>query len=87
MPGKLFDDVSRLPGWERVDYLGHLDRENCRDVLSRSFAGLVLFHPAPNHVCAYPTKMFEYMMAGIPVIASRIGGLPETNGVRRDQIA
>ncbi|PSS47912.1 glycosyltransferase family 4 protein [Pseudomonas sp. BBP2017] len=58
------------PGWERVDELGFIDREGVRDALSRSVAGLVTFLPAPNHVDAQPNKMFEYMSAGVPVIAS-----------------
>ena len=33
-------------------------------------AGVVLYHPELNHINAQPNKMFEYMAAGIPVIAS-----------------
>ncbi|MBE9059133.1 glycosyltransferase family 4 protein [Sphaerospermopsis sp. LEGE 08334] len=59
-----------LTGWQNVRALGQLNRQEVADVLSRSVAGLVLFCPAPNHVDAQPNKMFEYMSAGIPVIAS-----------------
>jgi glycosyltransferase involved in cell wall biosynthesis len=62
--------VRAMAGWQRVNELGFLDRTGVRDVLSRSMAGLVTFHPAPNHIDAQPNKMFEYMSAGIPVIAS-----------------
>lgn len=62
--------VKHLPGWISVNQLGQLERTAVKDVLSKSLAGLVTFHPLPNHVDAQPNKMFEYMSAGIPVIAS-----------------
>jgi len=57
-------------GWRQVMELGHINRTEVKEVLARSMAGLVLFHPEPNHINAQPNKMFEYMSAGIPVIAS-----------------
>lgn len=62
--------VKALSGWGAVEEHGQLDREGVRNVLGRSVAGLVTFLPMPNHVDAQPNKMFEYMSAGIPVIAS-----------------
>lgn len=59
-----------MPGWKAVNELGFVDRDGVRQVLGRSVAGLVTFHPLPNHLDAQPNKMFEYMSAGIPVIAS-----------------
>jgi glycosyltransferase involved in cell wall biosynthesis len=63
-------DVKRMAGWSRVDALGFLDRAGVRNVLGRSIAGLVVLHPLVNYLDALPVKMFEYMAAGIPVIAS-----------------
>ncbi len=63
-------EVKRFHGWARVDELGWLGRDGVCQVLARSMAGLVLFHPLPNHIDAQPNKMFEYMSAGLPVIAS-----------------
>ncbi|MCT8982375.1 glycosyltransferase family 4 protein [Shewanella algae] len=57
-------------GWQRVDPLGFVGREEVRDLLSRCVGGLVTFLPSPNHVDAQPNKMFEYMSAGVPVIGS-----------------
>lgn len=58
------------PGWAKVNDLGFLDRPGVRDVMQRSVAGVVNFLPLPNHLDSLPTKMFEYMSSGIPVIAS-----------------
>ena len=63
-------EVSAMPGWARVDELGMLSRLEVRDVMARSLAGIVTFLPEPNHIASQPNKMFEYMSAGLPVIAS-----------------
>jgi glycosyltransferase involved in cell wall biosynthesis len=70
LPAELHHDLSTLSGWSRVDYLGTLKRSSVAELLGNVRAGLVLFRREPCHVSAYPTKMFEYMSAGIPVIAS-----------------
>lgn len=57
-------------GWQNVDALGFLDRKEVAQVLARSVGGLVTFLPSPNHIDAQPNKMFEYMSAGVPVVAS-----------------
>lgn len=64
-------DCHSMPEWRFVDQLGFLNRSGIRETLGRSFAGLVTLHPVINYVDALPVKMFEYMAAGIPVIASR----------------
>ena len=35
--------------------------------------GIVYLWPEPNHLFAIPNKVFEYMMAGLPVVAADIG--------------
>jgi glycosyltransferase involved in cell wall biosynthesis len=59
-------------GWKKVNFLGFLSREEIVDVLNTSKVGMVNLHPTINYVDALPVKLFEYMLAGIPVIASNI---------------
>lgn len=58
------------PGWVRVRNHGMLDQPSTFRLLRRVRAGLVLYHAEPNHVESLPQKIFEYMGARLPVIAS-----------------
>ncbi len=69
-PHGLERELSVIRGWERVRLLGWCERAQVAQLLGQSRAGLVVFRPAPNHVEAQPNKLFEYMAAGLPVIAS-----------------
>mgnify|MGYP002712993679 CR=1 FL=1 len=66
------DEVRTYNGWQKVNELGFLNRDGVTKVIGRSKAGIVTLHPIVNYVDALPVKMFEYMAAGIPVIASNI---------------
>jgi glycosyltransferase involved in cell wall biosynthesis len=69
-PKNLGSDLEATTGWKFLERFGFLKREKVAELLANSRMGLVLFHPAPNHIDAQPNKLFEYMSAGIPVIAS-----------------
>jgi len=67
---ELREEIIGLPGSERAELLGILGRNEVATLLGRARVGLVLLHPVPNFVNALPVKLFEYMCAGVPVIAS-----------------
>lgn len=69
-PLRLRSVAQARPGWKHVVELGFVSRDQLREVLGEVRAGLVVFHPDPNNVRAQPNKLFEYMAAGLPVIAS-----------------
>jgi len=66
----LREEISRLAGSERAELLGPLGRREVAALLGRARVGLVLLHPMPNFINALPVKLFEYMSAGVPVVAS-----------------
>jgi glycosyltransferase involved in cell wall biosynthesis len=68
-PPVLADELRHIGG-ESVTVNGWASREVVSDALSRASAGLVVLHPVRNYLDSYPVKMFEYMAAGLPVIAS-----------------
>ncbi|WP_324811237.1 glycosyltransferase family 4 protein [Brevundimonas sp.] len=58
------------PGWARFNELGFLSRAGVAETLGASLAGLVTLQPTTAYTVSLPVKMFEYMAAGLPVIAS-----------------
>lgn len=69
-PANLEVEINALPGRSSVDFFGWADRKCVAQLLGQARAGFVLFQPAPNHMRAQPNKLFEYMAAGLPLIAS-----------------
>jgi glycosyltransferase involved in cell wall biosynthesis len=69
-PPELLLELQGLAGWRRVDYLGTQPRSSVQRLLGRARLGLVVLHPERDHVESMPTKLFEYMAAGLPVVAS-----------------
>ena len=63
-------ELKNYKGWSKVNEVGFISRNEVADVMSDSKAGIVTFYPEQNHINAQPNKIFEYMSAGLPVIAS-----------------
>jgi len=69
-PAELEEKARKLAEWEHVSYFGWRPAPEVYGVLKAADAGIVCLHPIPRHRVALSVKLFEYMAAGIPVIAS-----------------
>lgn len=71
-PSNYLSDLQNMGGYERTEYIGPISYEDVPEVLAGADAGIVCLQPIPNYLTAshLPVKLFEYMAAGIPVIAS-----------------
>lgn len=56
--------------YEKTRYIGKINRDKVNELYGCSRAGMLLYQPAQNHFEAQPIKMFEYMAAGLPFVAS-----------------
>jgi glycosyltransferase involved in cell wall biosynthesis len=63
-------ELAAEPSWKHVNWHGELDRNGIASLLNRVQVGLLVLHPDEAYLTSLPTKLFEYMAAGIPVIAS-----------------
>lgn len=64
------EEMRGEPGWSKVDFLGWRTQSTLGSEFARARVGMVVLHPVANYLDAMPTKMFEYMAAGLPFIAS-----------------
>jgi glycosyltransferase involved in cell wall biosynthesis len=69
-PLSFSNELAKTSGWRRVDFVGWLNRDQVAQALGKARAGLLLLHPKVNYLASLPTNLFEYMAAGLPVIAS-----------------
>ena len=60
-------ELRAAPG---VDLLGVLDRAGVGEALRSARLGLCVLWPQPNYLESTPVKLFEYLAAGLPVVAS-----------------
>ena len=69
-PANLVRELESMKGWARVRLLGWRSRSQVAELLNAARFGIVMFLPIANHVRSTPTKIFEYMSAGLPVLAT-----------------
>lgn len=55
-----------------VEFTGRLTPPQARAAIAGARVGLVLLAPDPNYVRSLPTKLFEYMLAGVPVVCAHV---------------
>jgi glycosyltransferase involved in cell wall biosynthesis len=64
------DELKSMPGWKFVDYRGVIGHGEVVTILASCAVGVVTLLPSATNNYSLPIKMFEYMAAGLPVIAS-----------------
>ncbi len=69
-PEEYKEEVKKIKGFEKTEYLGWISFDKMPYQLFKSDIGVICFLPEPNHINSCPNKLFEYMVAELPVIAS-----------------
>ena len=78
---RLRADLAALARNPQVHYLGLVDYESLPAYVARFDVGLIPYSANPYTASVWPLKYYEYLAAGIPVVASGLSGLPDS---RRD---
>lgn len=69
-PPTHLSELESLSGWPCAEYEGVIDHQAVSALLAQADIGLALLHPVPNYLISYPTKVFEYVAAGLSVVVS-----------------
>jgi glycosyltransferase involved in cell wall biosynthesis len=70
VPDSLENDCKNHEAWRNVKFIGYINRDEINEFLGKIRLGFVILEATPSYVVSLPVKMFEYMAAGIPFIAS-----------------
>ena len=55
---------------EKIVFYGRMNLDEGYVISSKCIAGLAVLKPIGNYIGSYPTKVFEYMAIGLPIITS-----------------
>lgn len=69
---QLRQEIDRAGLSEHVELVGKVPYEQAQVEAGAADIGLCLLHPIPNYLNSLATKIFEYMRAGVPVVATDI---------------
>ena len=69
-PSSLMEQCKLLPGWDKVAYMGHVDRTKLKQLSQKCFCGMCCILPTKAYTTTCSTKIFEYAGMYLPVIAS-----------------
>lgn len=69
---ELKKELMALPGWQQVRYEGYINAQRRDEILRTAKIGIVALHPVKKYMDALPTKLFEYMAAGLAVVCTDI---------------
>ncbi|MCB9222891.1 MAG: glycosyltransferase family 4 protein [Crocinitomicaceae bacterium] len=59
-----------LESCKNIEYISWTDRKSVLHKIKNAKIGIALYQPTKQNIYAQPRKLFEYMAAGIPIIAS-----------------
>jgi glycosyltransferase involved in cell wall biosynthesis len=63
---------------DMIDFIPYIETNRLVSTAAQADIGIVLFEPTSvNYAHALPNKFFEYLMAGLPVLASNIDTFEE----------
>jgi glycosyltransferase involved in cell wall biosynthesis len=70
--GALTARMQNHAGWASVDYAGHRPWLEVLAGYRTALAGFLLYEKTPEQLWCMPVKLFEFLLSGLPVIASDI---------------
>lgn len=72
MEQELYRRSKAMPGWQRVEELGFVDRSTLVSANLSSHVSVNLYSDSPNHQGIRSNRVYEAMVAGLPILVSNM---------------